>query len=103
MAVTLDAAALATAIGVETAVAVRLLAVAIELVNMYAPMAPASVADEAALRTAGFLSEHSAAAIRRESIGDIATSYAPANVSALRHSGAAALLSPWRRRRGGII
>ena len=103
MAVTIDAATLATAIEADTAVATRLLPVASALVTKYAPAAPDAISNEAVVRCAAYLAEHPAAAIRREGIGDIDTSFAPANLSALRHSGASALLSSWRRRRGGIV
>lgn len=103
MAVTLDAAGLVAALGVEQAVADRLLPVASALVERYAPAAPEAIQDEAAIRCAGWLSEQPAAAVRSERIGDIQTDYSPSNMSALRHSGAMALLTGWKVRRGGAI
>ena len=103
MAVTITAAQLAEAVGVDSTTATRLLAVATELVTRYAPDPPDSVANEAAIRTAGWLAEMPRAAITSESEGDIRTSYAPTMLSALRHSGAMALLSPWKIRRAGQI
>ena len=87
MAITLTAAQLAEAVGVDSATATRLLAVASELVNRFAPDAPAAIANEAVIRTAGWLAEQPSAAITSETEGDIRTSYAPMQ-SALRHSGA---------------
>ena len=101
MAVTITATALAEAIGVDSATATRLLAVATALVERYALEAPDAISNEAVIRTAGWLSEQPAAAIRSETEGDIITSYAPTHTSALRHSGAMALLSPWKARRAG--
>ena len=101
MAVTITATALAEAIGVDSATATRLLAVATALVERYALEAPDAISNEAVIRTAGWLSEQPAAAIRSETEGDISTSYAPTHTSALRHSGAMALLSPWKVRRAG--
>ncbi len=103
MAVTLTAAQLAEAVGLDSATAARLLAVAGALVERYAPDAPDAVANEAAIRTAGWLAEQPSAAITSESEGDIRTSYAPTMLSALRHSGGMALLSPWKIRRAGAI
>lgn len=103
MAVTLTAAALAAAIGAETATAERLLPVATALVERYAPDAPEALQNEAVVRCGGYLHEMPGASIRSEATGDIRTSYAANNMSPLRHSGAIALLSPWKARRGGAI
>ena len=103
MAVTITVAELAEAIGTDAVTATRLLAVAAELVTQYAAGAPDPISNEATIRAAGWLSEQPAAAIRSESEGDIRTSYATAAMSALRHSGGQALLSPWKIRRAGAI
>ena len=103
MALTLTAAELAEAIGVDSAAAARLLPVAKALVTRYAPDAPAAISNEAAIRCAGWLAEQPNAAITSETEGDIRTSYAPTMTSALRHSGGMALLSPWKVRRAGAI
>ena len=81
----------------------RLGSVAAALVERLAPDAPDAIKNEATIRTAGYLREQPAAAVRSESVGDIRTSFAPAHTSALRHSGAMALLSPWKVRRAGAI
>ena len=103
MAVTLTAPELAQAVGVDSTTATRLLPVATELVTRYAPDAPGAISNEAVIRCAGWLSEQPAASITSESEGDIRTSYSPSMLSALRHSGAMGLLSPWKVRRGGAI
>ena len=103
MAVTITAAQLAEAVGVDSTTATRLLAVAAALVNRFAPDAPDAIANEGAIRTTGWLAEQPSAAITSETEGDIRTSYAPSMQSALRHSGAMSLLSPWKNRRGGTI
>ena len=103
MAVTITAAELAEAVGVDSTTATRLLAVAAALVNRYAPDAPDAISNEAVIRTAGWLAEQPSAAIRSETEGDIRTSYSPMMQSALRHSGAMALCSPWKIRRAGLI
>ena len=103
MAVTLTERQLADATGIDDVVAARLLAVAAALVDRYAPLAPAPVANEAAIRTAAYIHGQPSAAIRSETEGDVETEYAATHLSALRHSGGMALLSPWKIRRGGAI
>ena len=103
MAVTITAAQLAEAVGVGSPTATRLLAVATALVERYALEAPDAISNEAVIRTAGWLAEQLSAAITSETEGDIRTSYAPTMQSALRHSGAMSLLSPWKIRRAGAI
>ena len=103
MAVTLTDVELAGVLTENQALADRLHGVAVALVERYAPEAPEAVQNEAVIRTAGWLAEQPPAGVRSETIGDEAYEYAPAMVSALRHSGAMALLSPWRVRRAGAI
>ena len=103
MAVTLTAVELAEALTTDQALAVRLHGVAVALVERYAPKAPEAVQNEAVIRAAGWLHEQPPAGVRIETIGDEAFEYAPAMVGALRHSGAMALLSPWKVRRAGAI
>ena len=78
-------------------------ATASALVERYAPSAPDPVRFEATIRCAGWLAEQPAAAIRSDKIGDIETSFTPTHTSALRHSGAMALLSWWKVWRAGAI
>ena len=73
------------------------------LVENYAPAAPQAVKDTAVERCAGWLSEQPAPSVRSQRVGEIETGYAPANMSALRHSGAMALLAMYKRRRAGAI
>ena len=99
----ITAAALALEIGVTQARAEQLLLVAKALCKQYAPFAPAPVKDESVIRCAGYLAGQPHAAIRSESIGDVRTAFAVTHISALRHSGAMSLLSPWKIRRGGAV
>ena len=103
MAVTITAAALAVALGVDETLGARLLAVAAPTVERYAADAPTAVQNEAAIRFAGWLNEAPTSGARSESIGDISTTFSPAMTSGLRASGAMALLSPWKIRRAGAI
>ena len=103
MAVTLTRQELATAIRATADVAGRLLPVATELVERYAPNAPPSVQDEAVIRTSGWLVQQPMDARRSTTVGGVSSSWAVTHTSALRHSGAMALLSSWKIRRGGAI
>ena len=103
MAVTLDATALAEALAVNQALADRLLPVAVALVTRYAPEAPDTIANEAVIRCAGWLSEAPASGARMERVGDISTTWTASATGALRSSGAMALLSPWKVRRAGVL
>ena len=104
MAVTLTEAALASALAVNDTLAARLHPVAVELVERFAPDAPDAIQNEAAIRCAGWLLETPAGGIRSETTGDVRTSFDGARASsALRHSGAMGLLSPWKVRRAGAI
>ena len=104
MAVTLTATDLEAALAINAALAVRLHAVAVVLVERFAPGAPPVVQNEAVIRTAGWLMETPSGGIRSESVGDIRTGYDTArSLGALRYSGSMSLLSPWKVRRAGAI
>ena len=103
MAVTITASELASALGVDAGTATRLLEVATELVERYAPLAPGVVQDEAVVRTSSWLHQAPAAGQISESVGDLSTRWSASSMSALRHSSAMSLLSPWKRRRAGVL
>ena len=103
MAVTLTAEEVATATGAPEADAVRLLEVAAALVERFAPDAPEPVQDEAAVRVAGWLHGMPHSSIGSERAGELEVGYMRSHLSALRHSGAMALLSTWKVRRAGAI
>ena len=73
----------------DVAVADRLLAVVIALVEGEAPDAPSAVQNEAAIRAAAWLFQS------QVSIGQMSTENRPHASSAIRASGARALLAPW--------
>ena len=80
--------------------AIRLHAVACEIVDRYAAGAPAAIANEAACRVAAYLlaDDPAVRALRRIKVGEIEIE--PRAVgSALRLSGAMSLLSSYRTRR----
>ena len=104
MAVTLTATDLEAALAINATLAARLLAVATNLVERFAPDAPDAIQNEAAIRCAGWLVETPAGGIRSETTGDVRTGFDSAgSLGALRHSGAMGLLSPWKIRRAGAI
>ena len=73
------------------------------LVERYAPDAPQSSKNEAVIRTVGWLLEQPSAAVRSLKVGDVERAFATTAMSALRHSGGMALLSPFKIRRAGAI
>ena len=98
----LTAAELATAIGADLATATRLLPVVTEIVNGYAPDAPAVLRKEASIRAAGYLFEQPKAARRSGETGDIRSAYATSQTGVLLHSAAKSLLYPFRSKRAGV-
>lgn len=106
--VTITAVQLAAEIGIPSDQihrAERLLAVATERVNRYAPIAKSVMKDEAIIRFAGYLSGSDYGGVQSESIGPRSVTYTSPtfNASAFRSSGAEALLSPYKVRRAGSI
>ena len=98
----IDAAALATATGLSSAVATRLRAVCLPTIEQYASDAPDEIQSEALIRMASYLdSSRAGLAIRELKVTDSLTFEFRAAGSALRLSGGSALLSPWRNRTVG--
>ena len=80
--------------------AVRLLAVASALVLRVAGEdTPTAIADEAVIRSAGWLARSQVFGVYESKRGEreFTNSGQPGGLSALRHSGALALLRPWRQ------
>ena len=105
--ITLTAQELRDVIGdnIPLAMAERLLAVAIAKVDDYAPSAPAVLKNEAVIRFAGYLGGSDFGGVQDESIGPRSVTYTPpsTNAAMFRNSGAAALLTSHKKRRGGLI
>ena len=102
MAVTLTEADVAAELGGrpdQGAIVARMLASATALVMRYAPAAPDPIHDEATIRTCGYLWERESSALTLQGDAGLQASFAAGAWSALRHSGAMALLSPWKVRR----
>lgn len=83
----------------------RAVEVAAAMVCRYAPKAPDVVLREAIARTAGWLLDMPDASFSRlqrpGGLGEI--EYMRGHLSALRHSGAMSMLSPWKVRRAGAV
>ena len=103
MAVTITAADLATAIDDTETLATRLLPVCTAVVNQYAASAPSAVADEAVIRMSAYLASQATGAEREVKITEHLSVAYRAPGSALRQSGASALLAPWRARTVGRV
>ena len=100
----IDAATLAGELGVMDAT--RLHSVCLSLIERYAPGAPDDVKSEALIRMAGYLHASDGAMAMFQQIQITGSAGAAVDLrfrsacqSAMRCSGAAALLSPWRVRR----
>ena len=103
MAVTLTAAELAAALGIDATLAARYLGVASALVDKYADTAPAEVKREGIIRASGWLHSHPKSGAVSEAQGDIKTEWLYEASGCLRHSGAMSLLSPFKQRHAGAI
>ena len=93
--------ALAEACGCSEAVACRLGAVVAALVERYASGAPAAIKTESVIRCAGWLYA-SKPGLRKVGISSLDIEFSGGQ-SALRNSGAMALLGPFKIRRAGKI
>ena len=104
MAVTLSASTLAVDLTITAARAQELIDVAGALIDNYAgDRPPEALQNEAARRLIAYLVETPAAPVRAEQEGELRTEYAISHHGAMQHSGAKSLLSPWTRRRAGLI
>ena len=103
MAITVTADTIMVELGATAAQADRLLIVATELVNDYCDTCPDAVANESVLRVCGWLFQTPMGSIKSEAAGPLRISYATHEKSALKHSGAMSLLSPYKVRRAATI
>ena len=81
---------------IEDAVLDRLGETASALVERYASSAPQAVRDEAVVRVVGYLAQTPHTGLTRLSVDGIDLVFDRMNRSAMRLSGAKALLAPWR-------
>ena len=74
------------------------------VIEEYAPLAPQEVKDTALVRYAGYVKEAPPGAIQKIDLKGVAIEYRQAPpASAFQLSGAGALLTRWKVRRGGVI
>ena len=98
----IDAAALAVETELSSEVATHLHAVCTAIVELYSPDAPDELKSEALIRMSSYLdSSRDGLAVREMKVTDTLTYEFRGPGSALRLSGSAALLSPWRNRTVG--
>ena len=90
------------AVGLDATEAARLAPVVDAMVNRYAPSAPLVLRQEAAIRVAGWLADSPASNLRSSAIGPISYDFAPSQRGALMHSGAKAILYPYRTKTAGL-
>ena len=99
--ITLTAADLAAETASTVARAERVLPVVVAQIERYAQGAPVAVKNEAAIRFGGYLLQSDYGAIRTETLGPKSAEYQMNHAAMFRNSGAAALLTNWKVRRGG--
>ena len=90
------------AVGLDATEAARLAPVVEAMVARYAPSAPLVLRAEAAIRIAGWLADSPSSNLRGSTIGPVSYDFAASQRGALMHSGAKALLYPYRRKTAGI-
>ena len=101
--VTLSAQQLAAETGADLDRATRILGVVVESVEEYAPAAPPPLLNEACIRFGGYLLSSGYGAVRSESLGPQSFELVTNHAAAFRNSGAAALLTRYKRRRAGLV
>lgn len=90
--------------GLDDERAAELGEMAAALIEEYAPGAPGAVKDEAAIRFVAYIKQSPPAAIQKIGVGNIDVEFrALPPASAFQLSGARALLTRWKVRRGGVI
>ena len=72
-------------------------------VERYAPSAPKAVKNEAVVRFAGYLIQSNTGPITKLDVGRVNIERTTNHAGMFRNSGAAGLLSSWKRRRAGLI
>ena len=99
----LTALQLAMALGTDTQTGTELLAVAVNEVEAYAPLAPGSNKREAVIRFSANMLNASNEGRTSETFGPKSIEFTVNHAAMFRTSGAAALLTHYKRRRGGAI
>ena len=101
--VSYTSADLATQLGIDPARAAQLFSVAALQIEEYAPRAPAPMKVESLLRFAGYLLDAGTGAVQEETFGPKSLKFVTNHAAMFRNSGAEALLTRYKRRRGGKV
>ena len=83
--------------------ATRVMPVAQTMVDDYAPAAPEALRDEATIRFGSYLLGSDFGTIRQEAVGPLTVDYVVNHAAAFRNSGAAMLLTRYKKRRAAPI
>lgn len=83
--------------------AARVLSVAVQMVDDYAPNAPDALKDEAVIRFGGYILGSDYGGVRTDEIGPQRTEYTTNHAAAFRNCGASMLLTRHVVRRAGAI
>ena len=102
-AVTVTAQQIAAETNITVERATRLLAVATEHVERYAPNAPTVLLNEACIRYCGYLGQSGYGEMIEQELGPKRLAFTTNHAAAFRNCGAAALLTGHKRRRAGAI
>ena len=102
-AITLTVAELMAEVGGTQAQVERWYEVAVNMVEEYAPKSPSANKAEAILRFGGYLRDADPGTQRSQSFGPKSIDFVTNHAAMFRNSGSAALLTRWKRRRGGKV
>ena len=83
--------------------ATRVLPVAVQMVEDFAPLAPQILRDEAVIRFCGYLLGSDYGTVQSETIGPFSRTFPVNHAAAFRNCGAAMLLTRYKVRRAGVI
>ena len=89
--------------GMATEIRQRIHATAVQTVASFAPDAPTTIQNEAIVRFGGYLAQADFGTIRSQELGPQSFEFVTNHAAMFRNSGAAALLTRYKRRRAGAI
>lgn len=101
--ITISAMDLSYALTVDLQTATALYGVCVNMVEEYAPLAPTANKHEAIYRFGAYLADASPGTKQSETFGPKSVTFTTNHSAMFRTSGAAALLTRWKRRRAGKI
>ena len=100
---TITAADIAVTLNLTIRDAEQLYSVGVNMINEYASRAPGANKDEALRRFLAYLDQAEPGAVQQETFGPKALTFTTNHSAAFRNSGAAMLLTHWKRRRAGAV